>query len=100
MHLKLYAGFLSTLFLLSFFLPVSAQVGSKTLQEIQLLVQEKNSRTATQRKLDSHLLQFIREKQGQKMAAGVNLEQARIAGESNGNLKVDIDADVSDQLLS
>ena len=55
-----------------------AHVTPATMQQIQLLLNEKNSRTPTQRKIDSRLLQALRENRGEKMALGVNLAPASV----------------------
>lgn len=61
-------------------------------QEIQALLAEKGLRTPAQQKMDSQLLQAVRESRGQPMAAGVNLEPARVGADENGRLVVDINA--------
>ncbi|MEJ7829085.1 MAG: hypothetical protein WKF91_12830, partial [Segetibacter sp.] len=78
----------------------SAQVHVKALQSIQLLEQEKASRTFVERKIDSRLLQAVREKRGRKMAEGVVIESPKLLTDDKGNIEVDIRADVSDRLLS
>ncbi len=90
------------LFLLVFSLAsltLFAQVAPQTMQQIQLLLQEKNSRTPTQKKISSRLLQALRENRGEKMAAGVDLDPADVNADANGALKVDIKADVTESLL-
>ena len=77
-----------------------AQVTPATLQQIQLLLNEKNSRTPAQRKIDSRLLQAVREKRGEKMAQGVDLDPADVDADATGLLKVDIKADISDAFLA
>ncbi len=79
---------------------VSAQAKSKTSQQIKMLIKEKNARTAVQKKIDSQLLQAIREKQGKKMTDSVDLQPANVNADAKGNLKVDIDANVTDTLLA
>ncbi len=76
-----------------------AQIKQETLKQIEALIKEKNSRTPTEQKIDSRLLQAVREKQGQPMAAGVKLDPADVKADAAGNLDVDISATVSDELL-
>lgn len=76
------------------------QVTSKTLDQIQILLQEKNSRTPAQRKIDSRLLQAVRENRGQQMAAGVTLAPANVDADISGVLKVDISANITDAFLA
>ena len=91
-------------FLLSVFTLASvflfAQVTPETIKEINLLLQEKSSRTPTQLKIDSRLLQAVRESRGQKMAEGVELEPAQVDADNTGTLKVDIKADINDAFLT
>ena len=77
-----------------------AQVNERTVKEIQLLLQEKNSRTPTQRKIDSRLLQAVRERRGELMVKGVTLDRANVHADNAGSLKVDIKADITDAFLS
>ena len=65
-----------------------AQGSEATMKQIQLLLNEKNSRTPAQRKIDSRLLQAVREYRGEKMAAGAELERANVGTDINGILKV------------
>ncbi len=81
-------------------LSLFAQVTPATMQQIQLLLQEKNSRTPTQQKIDSRLLQAVRENRGEKMAAGVDLDRVDVKADATGTLKVDIKADITDAFLS
>ncbi len=77
-----------------------AQVSPATMKQIQLLIQEKNSRTPAQRKIDSRLLQAVREYRGEKMAQGVDLDRADVEADLSGILKVDINAEITDAFLS
>ncbi len=80
---------------------ITAQVRhKKTVRQIQQLQKEKQARTALQRKIDSQLLQAIREHAGKKMTDGVELEPIKVQFDSNGNVPVDISARVSDSLLN
>ncbi len=80
-----------------------AQVTSATMKQIESLLQEKNSRTPAQQKMDSRLLQAAKEFRGEKMAAGVDLEPAAADIEADavtGTLKVDIKGDITRAFLS
>jgi hypothetical protein len=91
--------------ILSFFLCMSttsllAQLQPEAIKEINLLSAEKNSRTATEIKLSSQLLQTYRESQGKPMVEGVTLEKVALTTDNAGNILVDINAEVDDVLLS
>ena len=88
------------LFSLLIFQQSFAQVTAETLKQIQLLLQEKSARTLTQQKIDSRLLQAVREHRGEKMAQGVELEPANVNADGNGSLSVDIKGDISSTLLA
>ena len=77
-----------------------AQVSPASMKQIQLLLTEKNNRTPAQRKIDSRLLQAVKENRGEKMAAGVDLEPANVDADAFGTLKVDLKADITDAFLS
>ena len=61
-----------------------SQMQRETERQIQLLLQEKNSRTPAQQKISSQLLQASREKRGLKMAAGIDLAPANVEADMNG----------------
>lgn len=67
-------------------------------KQVDSLLKEKAARTPVERKIDSQLLQALKERAGQKNATG--LEPAKVNIDNNGNLMVDIDASVTDELLS
>jgi len=77
-----------------------SRVTDAGMQQIAALLAEKESRTPTQQKIDSQLLQAVRESRGEQMAAGVRLERANVDAEASGNLLVDIRAVVTDQLIA
>src|SRR4051812_5258302 len=99
MRLRKHYAYGMLMFMLLSFIEVNAQINQQTLKQIELLQQEKRLRTPIEQKIDSRLLQAVREKLGQAMAKGVQLEPAKINADNLGNLTVDINADVSDQLL-
>ncbi|MEO6916144.1 MAG: hypothetical protein ABI151_11205 [Chitinophagaceae bacterium] len=57
---------------------------------------EKKSRTAIQQKIDSRLLQAVKENRGEKKTTP---EPVNVGADKSGNLTVDIDTKVSDTLL-
>ena len=57
-----------------------------TLDQIQLLLNEKASRTPAQKKMDSRLLQAVKEKRGEKMVAGVDLLPANVNADAQSNV--------------
>jgi hypothetical protein len=75
-------------------------LSTDTIQQITALVADKESRTPAQQKIDSQLLQAIRESRGQKMASGVQLAPVNVGTDVSGDVKVDISADVSDDLIT
>ena len=77
-----------------------AQVSQATMQQIQELLKEKSSRSPIDRKIDSRLLQAVREKLGQQMVKGINLEPANVDADAAGMFKADISANITDAFLS
>src|SRR5438874_1026686 len=75
-------------------------ISPETLEQIAALEAEKSSRTASEQKMDSQLLQAIRESRGQQMATGVHLDRANVNADDAGRLEVDISTAVNDDLLS
>ena len=67
--------------------------------EIELLQAEKISRTPAQRKIDSHLLQLSRQRQGMPMAPGLAHLRVEVPVAEDGRVLVDIKAVVSAPLL-
>ena len=65
-------------------------VSDLTVQQIQALLMEKAARTPAQQKMDSQLLQAVRESRGQPMAAGVNLAPANVGTDVSGRVMVDV----------
>jgi hypothetical protein len=65
-------------------------VSDLTVQQIQALLMEKSARTPAQQKMDSQLLQAVRESRGQPMAAGVSLAPANVGTDVSGRVMVDV----------
>lgn len=75
------------------------QLSDSTKQQIGALLAEKESRTPAQQKIDSLVLQAIRENRGQAMADSVtSLEPANI-GQKDGSVVLDLRGIVDDNLL-
>ena len=74
-------------------------LSAEGVRQITALITEKQRRTPAQQKIDSQLLQAVRESRGEPMAPGVNLEPADVRANEAGRLLVDIDAAVSDPLI-
>ncbi|MEJ7737987.1 MAG: choice-of-anchor Q domain-containing protein [Chitinophagaceae bacterium] len=98
MNQKIYAILIALTLVFSANLAL-AQIQPEALRQIQLILQEKESRTPAQRKIDSRLLQAARETRGLKMTEGVNLEPAKLNMDNQGNIDVDVSAVVSDALI-
>lgn len=77
----------------------STQINATALQQMQSLEDEKASRTPAQRKINSQLLYAARMKRGEAIAAGVQTLDLDVGADSEGQVVVDISADVDDQLL-
>jgi hypothetical protein len=65
-------------------------LSDRAVQQIQALLAEKNARTPAQRKMDSQLLQAVRESRGQPMAPGVALAPAAVGLDAGGRVAVDV----------
>src|SRR5215831_8333020 len=77
-----------------------APLTEQAINQIVALETEILNRTPTEQKIDSQLLQALRESRGQQMASGVHLAAVDVGTDTKGKLKVDIAADVSDDLLT
>src|SRR5271165_4771660 len=82
--------------------PAQNTIPAKALAQIQALLEEKQTRTAAQLKLDSQIHYSAKMERGEAIAPGVpRLESARAALERGGDglVHVDIAADVNPDLL-
>ncbi|MBS1796458.1 MAG: S8 family serine peptidase [Acidobacteria bacterium] len=68
--------------------------------QIQSLIDEKNSRTATQQKIDSQLLYAAKMRSGQTLTAYVPTLEVNVGADENGLVTVDIAGDITPKLLS
>ncbi len=76
-----------------------AQRKYKTYRHAKLANKEKALPINVEQKIDSRLLQAIKESRGEKNA-NPNLEPAQVNADKQGNLKVDISAKISDDFLN
>src|SRR5258706_2939149 len=68
-------------------------ISESAARQIQALLDEKESRTPAQRKIDSILLQAFRERHGGTLAASVTtLDRADVGADTDGNVVLDIGA--------
>jgi hypothetical protein len=74
-------------------------ISSEGMRQIAALISEKQNRTPVEQKIDSRLLQAVRESRGQRMAEGVDLEPANVGVNDDGRLLVDIDGAVSEEMV-
>jgi hypothetical protein len=74
-------------------------INSAAGQQIQLLMQEKSSRTPVQQKIDSNVLYTIRMLRGQDAAPGFHSLHTGVDLDDNNRIVVDIVADVTPELL-
>ena len=70
------------------------------LQQIQALVATKETRTAAQLKLDSHLIYAIRMQRGEDVAPGVPSQRLSFTWDANGRVLVDINGPITSTLLA
>src|SRR5882724_7268717 len=75
------------------------RIADPAIEQIQLLLAEKESRTAAQRKIDSQLLYAIKMRRGDNQLARVPNLQTGIDIDDQGRVVVDITADVDGSLL-
>ena len=93
-----WAGLAALIFLRA---PVAGQTSlpQNTAQQIQLLQEEKFSRTAIQRKLDSQIIYALREQRRGFAVPGVASMKSSLALKRGAGVMVDIQGDVSPSLL-
>src|SRR5882757_1302063 len=100
MKFKLYLAILLAILFSFFGIVNKATAQTRLMQQIELLEQEKTSRTPAQQKISSQLLQAAKEKTGQKFVDGVDLEPAKVNAKPNGDVIVDVDGNITDALLT
>jgi hypothetical protein len=99
MRSKLHLALLGLVFIAGLFFQANAQVNSKMEAQIIALQQEKQSRTPAQQKIDSRLLQAVRENRGEKMAPGTQLDRIKVETDGMGYIEIDITAFVDDHVI-
>ena len=60
------------------------------MRQIQALIEEKESRTPAQQKMDSQLVYSVKQNRGQAIANGVQTLRTRVVIDANGKTVVDI----------
>ena len=75
-----------------------ADISPEALAQIDALIQEKESRTSVQRKIDSQLIYAIKMGRGEPIASGVQTLATDLAYVTDGRLVLDVKADVTPQL--
>ncbi|HEX4342754.1 MAG TPA: S8 family serine peptidase, partial [Verrucomicrobiae bacterium] len=79
---------------------LSEKISDTALQEIQTLELEKTSRSPVHRKLDSQIVLQLKQNRQQLRAMGVTNLQPQIKFAGDGRVLVDINAEVTDDLLT
>jgi hypothetical protein len=77
----------------------AAEIAPAAWQQIQALLEEKETRTAVQQKIDSQLLYAIKMRRGESIAKGVQSLSVDVGADDAGLVTVDITALIDDQLL-
>lgn len=104
MFIKTFSSGFKKLLLVACLIPgflnnIMAQDARKTVKQTELSMKEKKLQTENEQKIDSRLLQGIKEHQGIK-SKNPDLEPVKIAMDKDGMVVLDIDALVSDTLLN
>ena len=76
-----------------------SDISPEALEQIQALINEKQSRTATERKMDSQLIYELKMDRGEAIANGVRTLETDLPVSPSGKTVVDITANLSDGLL-
>src|SRR5262249_22246612 len=79
--------------------PADKGISESALQQIQALIDEKESRTPAQQKIDSQLLYAMKMRQGQMIARGIEKLNTEVVTDDDGRTVVDISAFVTGGLL-
>jgi len=75
------------------------EIDQRAWQQIQALLEEKETRTPAQQKIDSQLLYAIKMRRGESIAKSVQRLSVDVGADDAGQVTVDITANVDDQLL-
>jgi len=76
------------------------EISPEAQVQIQSLLDEKNSRTPAQQKIDSQLLYAAKMRRGEAITSSVAVVEVNVGADDNGIVTVDISADVTAKLLS
>jgi hypothetical protein len=76
------------------------QIGAEAMRQITALVEEKESRTPAQRKIDSQLVYALKFRRGDRIRSSVPSLQANVDVDTAGKTVVDITGAVDDSLVS
>ncbi len=74
------------------------RISPEAARQMGALAQEKTSRTAAQKKIDSNLLYTIKMQRGERIAEGVDKLETGLTVDEKGYIEVDIVADVTKKL--
>ena len=75
------------------------QMSDRARQQVEALIQEKESRTAGRRKMDSRLIYAIKMNRGEQIAEGIDKLHVKLPKNAEGEVIVDINATVDKQFL-
>ena len=77
----------------------AADISPRALEQISALLQEKELRTPSQRKLDSQLVYGLKTMRGESIASGVRTLAANLRYEPDNKLVLDVSGERGDQLV-
>jgi len=75
------------------------RISQDALRQIQALIEEKDSRTPAQKKIDSQLLYRLKQKRGERIAPGVESLATGVREAADGSVLLDIRARVTPEVL-
>ncbi len=75
------------------------RISQSAMRQIEALMQEKESRTPEQKKIDSQLLYRLKQKRGERIAPGVERLGAGVKEAADGSVMLDIRAKVTPEVL-
>lgn len=79
--------------------PQNSDISPEALAQIDALIREKESRSPTERKMDSQLIYELRMDRGQAIANGIRSLETDVQVTNTGRAELDITANVSNTLL-
>src|SRR5262245_27036894 len=75
------------------------RMSQSALRQIEALIEEKESRTPSQKKIDSQLLYRLKQKRGERIASGVESLAMGVREAADGSVLLDIQARVTTEVL-